>query len=808
MNINEIKIIAKNQKYVFIENFGYYLMKVSRNDLPELIEMGMNINDDCINKKILNNMSFLLKKVKIRRLGDLLDILFSNEMYYSEISNNFKELIEYFAPNNIEKVMQSFLKKNNNSKIVADNLETFLENAKTKTQAKRMMELVQHIPKCKYKINQYESSISDLGEFHFLENLNVGTMMKIVNAGMLDDVKDIFMKYSNSNINGVKYIANGFTSTVFLAGDKVIKIGKKRIKFNAQFSKHLLQPYLRKEILDLEGNVIYTVEVQDKCCTTEIDEQKALEFIDSLKDESNQFVWLDGNAENVFVLLKDNTRKISHLEDGFCYDGVDKFDPVGKKGDFVIGDTDFMYSPEEAAKREESIRTPKHSKTFSLILPTYNMEKYLGKCLNSILNQTCNDYEVLIINDGSTDKSAEIAQEYVDSDSRFKLLSFENGGLSMARNRGIKAAQGQYIIFIDPDDTIQPELLEKLKPYIENGIETIRFGAVVLNENPQKDKFRFNRQYYPEVTDGVEALKRWNGDKRYSTAWLYCTKKDVFDRSDFQFPTVKIYEDVASVPVLIANSRSVCMLDYIGYNYIQHENSITNENRPNKQLCSLDGFITAYDFINEALNKYFSNNSYDEESKDMLLTGFFLRMEEKFKHTNSSKKDIYARKLYDRNRLFEIDYNNNKYFKLGGSGIKQITNYTPAKSITSVKYKDTAISKLGKFTYNTNGFLDVIDLYRVEKQGQYNFTDNFLCLSIIDFDRIEKDEKYKRIVFEYLTSYTNLFLAESLNGGYIGEIKQNDNLEYSIIFDENTTVFANEFRNNASRITEISSFYR
>ena len=95
--------------------------------------------------------------------------------------------------------MQFFLKNNINSKIVADNLETFLENAKTKVQAQRMMESVKHIPKCNYKINQYRDAVLKLGDFHFLESLNAGTMMKLIETGTLEDVKNIFIEYSNGN---------------------------------------------------------------------------------------------------------------------------------------------------------------------------------------------------------------------------------------------------------------------------------------------------------------------------------------------------------------------------------------------------------------------------------------------------------------------------------------------------------------------------------------------------------------------------------------------------------------------------------
>lgn len=773
MDFNKLKQLSKDNENLFVSQFGFFLMKVSRKDLPQLIEIGLQTKNEIVYRKILNSIPFLLKKVKISELGTLVNILFEDPSCYKLICNNFKKLSEYFAPNNIEKVIQAFLKIDANSKIIANNLETFLENSKNKVQSKRIIETIKHIPNCNAKINQYESVLLNLGDFHFLESLNVGTMMKLINSNSLDDIKNIFTKYSDGNLKSVHYLANGFTSTVFAVNDKIIKIGRQRIKFNSQFSKYLLQPYLRKEFLDFDGNVLLTIEIQDRCSSTiNADPKKLEDFVEILKQHSNEFIWDDANIqENLFVLEKDNNRKIPPNEDGFCYDGVQDINPVGKKGDFVIGDTDFVFSPEEYEKRQDSYRTPPYKKTFSLILPTYNMEKHLRNCLNSILNQNCDDYEVIIINDGSSDNSLKIAEEYASIDSRFKIFSFENGGLSTARNRGIARAQGEYIILIDPDDTIEPELLDKLKSYVEKGIETIRFGAIVQNDNPKKNKYRFNRPYYPEIISGIDALKMWNYDKRYATVWLYCINKKVYERCNFKFPNVKIYEDVASIPKLIANSKTVAMLDYIGYNYVQHEHTLTNGTSNQKLLDNLHGFITAYDCIKDIFDDFFLNHHYDDETKSLLLKGFFLRLENKFKHTNLYEKDKFAYELFIRHKDFMINYNPEQYFNEASTGINQNHFYIPEKLVRTLEYDNTNISKLGTYTYNINGYINNLELYKVEKDGQYNFSEKFLCMSNIDFDKLNSDPHYREAVFTYLLSYSNMFLAEALNGSYIRIIK-------------------------------------
>ena len=331
---------------------------------------------------------------------------------------------------------------------------------------------------------------------------------------------------------------------------------------------------------------------------------------------------------------------------------------------------------------------------------------------------------MLIINDGSTDSSKKIAEQYSNIDKRIKVLSFENGGLSVARNRGIKAASGDYLLLVDPDDTIEPELLEKLLPYVKNGVETIRFGALVQDDSPQKDKHRFNRPYYPEIISGIEALEKWNTDKRYATAWLYCISKNVYKRSNFEFPKVKIYEDVASIPKLIANSNSVALLDYIGYNYIQHDDTITNGKTPEKQLSNLDGFIYAYDKIMDTMNDFFDEKGCSESSRDSILDGFFNRLENKFQHTNLIEKDTFAYHLLDRHKRFKIDYNDEYfYYNFAQNAHNQIAKFCPSKDKRRLKYKDTTVMQLGSYDYCIGDINNSISLYKIEKEGQFNYTD-------------------------------------------------------------------------------------
>ena len=96
----------------------------------------------------------------------------------------------------------------------------------------------------------------------------------------------------------------------------------------------------------------------------------------------------------------------------------------------------------------------------SIIIPIYNIERYLHRCLDSVLNQTFEEWQAILVDDGSTDKSGEIAEEYAAKDNRFVVTHKENGGLSDARNVGISKATGEYIMFVDGDDFIHPQAME------------------------------------------------------------------------------------------------------------------------------------------------------------------------------------------------------------------------------------------------------------------------------------------------------------------------------------------------------------
>ena len=119
----------------------------------------------------------------------------------------------------------------------------------------------------------------------------------------------------------------------------------------------------------------------------------------------------------------------------------------------------------------------------SVIIPVYGVEKYISQCLESVINQTYKNLEIIVVNDGTKDRSAEIAKEYAAKDSRIKVYDFKNGGLSVARNRGLEIATGDYISYIDSDDWIDLKLFEVLlDTALTRNVDMVKYGVIETDE--------------------------------------------------------------------------------------------------------------------------------------------------------------------------------------------------------------------------------------------------------------------------------------------------------------------------------------
>lgn len=218
---------------------------------------------------------------------------------------------------------------------------------------------------------------------------------------------------------------------------------------------------------------------------------------------------------------------------------------------------------------------------FSVILPCFNSKLYINKCVDSILAQTFSDYELVAIDDGSFDGTSQILDEYASTYPHIHVHHFSNAGVSVARKRGIANANGEYSIFVDSDDTLEPNHLENLNDSIikHNYPDIVRCQANLINDSPSKDSQRYNFKSETDIVNsGIDSLKKWSiPGKKYAVYWLFAFKTSIFSKVMFH-RTLRCYEDVALIPILIASSARVVTINHCGYNYLcNNSGSLTNK---------------------------------------------------------------------------------------------------------------------------------------------------------------------------------------------------------------------------------------
>lgn len=235
---------------------------------------------------------------------------------------------------------------------------------------------------------------------------------------------------------------------------------------------------------------------------------------------------------------------------------------------------------------------------FSIIVPVYNVEKYLEDCLDSILNQTMKDFEVIVVNDGSPDNSQEIIDKYAKKDKRIKSFKKKNGGLSDARNYGVNKAKGEYLVFVDSDDSINCKLLEKINEVIDDEADIVRYQIVKI-ENTQKT---IDASDMFENVSGEEAFSRLLKNSWFVTAWSAAYRKEFWIKNKFNYAKGKIHEDFGLTPYVYMRAKLVTAIDYAGYNYFVRENSIMTVNNKEKVIKKNEDCLFHYDRLMEFIN--------------------------------------------------------------------------------------------------------------------------------------------------------------------------------------------------------------
>lgn len=210
----------------------------------------------------------------------------------------------------------------------------------------------------------------------------------------------------------------------------------------------------------------------------------------------------------------------------------------------------------------------------SIIIPVYNVEQYISQCLDSLINQTLQEIEIICINDGSKDNSLNILNDYADKDSRIKIINKKNEGLSCARNDGLKAASGEYIGYVDSDDWVAEDFYEKLFIAAKKYNADIAAGNIVRCGKLVR-KYRIKYEQEKLFTDNTEKLKA-AGIPKYNYVWNKIYKRENLLKLDIPFPAGKVYEDIRWSIKVIYYLENLVTVPESNYYYRKNQNSIVS----------------------------------------------------------------------------------------------------------------------------------------------------------------------------------------------------------------------------------------
>ncbi len=218
----------------------------------------------------------------------------------------------------------------------------------------------------------------------------------------------------------------------------------------------------------------------------------------------------------------------------------------------------------------------------SIIVPVYNVEQYIEQCVTSLINQTYEEIEIILVDDGSTDKSGRMCDELLKRDKRIKVIHKENGGLSDARNIGIDNSAGRFISFVDSDDFVEETYINCLYDVIMFHDADIAVGAYYITSFREK-KMEVNQEIFEKVYTSEEGILDLLYQKNMtSSAWAKMYKRELF--REIRFPLNKLHEDVPVVYNVFLKANKIAYIDKKIYYYFQRKGSIVNSSFRREKL--------------------------------------------------------------------------------------------------------------------------------------------------------------------------------------------------------------------------------
>lgn len=293
-------------------------------------------------------------------------------------------------------------------------------------------------------------------------------------------------------------------------------------------------------------------------------------------------------------------------------------------------------------------------KKLSIIIPVYNVEKYLDKCLSSVIVNDKYDYEIIIVNDGSTDSSQCIVEKYIAQYPKLiTLINKQNGGLGSARNAGLSICTGEFVVFFDSDDYLPQNAVQKIFEFLNEDFDILFYDATPVNELGQSLGYIY----------GASSNESFSLNKNPSilfhqpSVWNKIYRTSLFKDNNITFPDKAWFEDLRTIPKLYIHAKKMIYKNVSLYNYLQRTGSITNSNNENRNLEIIDA-------IDDILNYYKKKNVYDLLFSELEYMTFFNELLTSIDRVNliNYKSEIQDTLYNDVKSRFPLFYKN-KYFK-------------------------------------------------------------------------------------------------------------------------------------------------
>lgn len=272
--------------------------------------------------------------------------------------------------------------------------------------------------------------------------------------------------------------------------------------------------------------------------------------------------------------------------------------------------------------------------TFSIIVPVYKVEDYLDKCVNSLVHQSYDDIEIILVDDGSPDLCPEKCDKWAEIDKRIKVVHKKNGGLSDARNQGLNNANGEYVLFVDSDDYIEENTCEELYKFVEKKVDIIAIDAV---SNKFTRKLIHLEKEDTTIYSGQAFIKKMAREGSMPmAAWLYIYKRKFLIDNELCFKVGILHEDEQFTPRAVLKADSIVNSGLKAYHYIIRDNSITTT--PDKRKNLMDFYSTCqelkslYDTVDDTTIKNYLLDSLVGKYLSIYMSGMMYKYGKEYSH--------------------------------------------------------------------------------------------------------------------------------------------------------------------------------